>query len=624
MTALTNGRSAWSRWLVAGLAAVAIAAAVLTTETAAASPNMGTRPLEPRGDGGVAVQGAPGVPLVGTTTNCDNFRLFLPLLFPTPLDLPDEGWTWVEPSGRRFRSVSGLVVASDVASNDTGANHDSHDLDVAVLVDPGQEGVLSSVNRDHPDDPRLAPEFERGVDRIGVEWETGIRPDEKHGDGERPVFPKWAWPSVGDRVWTEGHWVFDCGHPDEVVIGTENTPSGPILVKELRYRSEIHPARAMASMRDQAAPLPGTGNMPVPVTATDLYIHGRGGFVVDQLHCGMSIIIDGVGGNGDPDACPTKTSPIAVDFNFDVCLPPRPAGSPTLGWVVQPGPGNTVPIAPIIQSTPATGACLLGDQFDHGEMLHVRVPLAGTGIAPEEVYARKIDAGWVGGAPQLLRHFRVTLNRMDLHDDHDTGTPGELSFFWMNIDRARDGEWIRLSDFADGNMNDYDDDNFGGDGYMDFTGATFDFFVRPDQPFTISTNGYDQDCLDDTFGVHTLSFVSYLACYANPLESGVNDKLVSLPTVWAPEATTFGPTHSPEYGSGRRSCRRSRWCRIVFHPLQSSPNGITNSRSPSRRFSTTRRRPPWSLLHLWPTPRGGTTPMSPRDSARATNRVARA
>lgn len=530
------------RWLAALITAMCMAVALGSSEIAAIGGSATGQP-EP-----------PGIPLVGRTADCDNFRLAVLPLDLLSFDLPDEGWTWVEPAGRRFRSVSGLVVASDVASNDTGANHDSHDVDVAVLVDPGQEGILSSVNRDHADDPRLPPEFERGVDRIGMEWETGIRPTEKSGDGAPPMFPKWAWPSIGDRVWTEGHWVFDCGHPDEVVIGTVETPVGPVPIKEKRYRSEIHPARAVASMRDQARPLPQSGNVPVPVTATDVYIHGRAGFVVDQLNCGMGIIVNGVGGSGNPDTCHTKTSPIDVDFNFDVCLPPRPAGS-TLAWAVEPGPGNTLSTAPEIHSTAATGACLLGDQFDHGEMLHVRVPLAGTGAAPEDIYARKIDAGWVGGAQPPLRRFRVTLNQMDLHDDHDDVpfNQGELSFFWMNINRAADGEWIRLADFANGNMNNYDDSPGNGDGEMNFTGAVFDFYVRPGQPFTIRTHGYDQDCLDDTFGDHTLSLLSYVNCYTlNISEAGANDRLISLPSPVAPDATTFGPNSSPEYGVGNR------------------------------------------------------------------------
>ena len=65
------------------------------------------------------------------------------------------------------------------------------------MVDPGQDDLLSVQPSDY----------------LGVEWETGIRPWEKSGDGAAPSVPKWMWPADGDRVWAEGHWVFDCGHP---------------------------------------------------------------------------------------------------------------------------------------------------------------------------------------------------------------------------------------------------------------------------------------------------------------------------------------------------------------------------------------------------------------------------
>ena len=125
--------------------------------------------------------------------------------------------------------------------------------------------------------------------------------------------------------------------------------------------------------------------MAVPVTATDLYIHGRGGFVVEQLNCGMGIIIDGVPPNGDHDGCATKTTPIARNYEFDVCLPPAHPGG-TLTWTVEPGPGNSIAVDPVItERTPAGAACQ--GSFDTQKMLHVVVPLAGSGAVPEDVYA---------------------------------------------------------------------------------------------------------------------------------------------------------------------------------------------------------------------------------------------
>ncbi len=491
----------------------------------------------------------PPAPMPGTTGACDDFKLELLPFGLITFDIADEGWVWVNP-GRKFRSVSGRVDKSHVAYNDTPANHDSHDHNTKIVVDPGQEDILSIVNDDDPADPRP-------VDTIEVEWEIGARPGEKKGDGAHPTFPKWAWPSVGDRVWVDGSWIFDCGHPtDELVSAT------PFPTFIHHYRSEIHPARAIASMRDQARALPGSGNMAVPVTATDLYIHGRGGFVVDQLNCGMGIIINGVPGSGDHDGCPVKTSPIDVNFQFDVCIPPNPGGGAVLKWIDEPGPGNTVGIAPVFDATvPASPACKSG-AFDQDRMLRVTVPLANTGVVPEDVYARKIYVGWIGGAQPALRHFKVRLKRMDLHDDQDVDPgDGELSFFWMNVNRA-DREWIRLSDFADGNMNDYDDDHLSGDGYMTFTNAVFDFYVRPGQTFTVSANGYDQDCYDGSFGDHDLKVSTYVGCALDIPEAGNNDPMVSIPTDVAPDATTFG---APDYGVGNQDLKAQHVLITVNH-----------------------------------------------------------
>jgi len=93
----------------------------------------------------------PTQPTDGTTTHCDDFRLLLNLGF-FSLDVgglydpTDEGWVWIEPEGRHFRSISGVSVSSGVTNKDTPANHDSHDHTNDVRVDVGQEDRLSIVN----------------------------------------------------------------------------------------------------------------------------------------------------------------------------------------------------------------------------------------------------------------------------------------------------------------------------------------------------------------------------------------------------------------------------------------------------------------------------------------------
>jgi len=381
------------------------------------------------------------------------------------VDVTDPGWVWVQPGAstdatKRYRTVTGMVTDSGVSYTDFPTLHDSHDLDVRVKVDPGYEDVLSSANDGE----------------ASMEWETGILPDQLSGDGN--IFPKWAWPSVGDRVWTEGHWIFDCGHPSNNV-----------------WHTEIHPARAIASMRNQMRALPGTGTTPVRVTATDLYIHGESGFAVQDIKCGFEMTL-----SLDP-SCDETSTPIDTDYTFSICTPPLPFDKALLATSVENGPGNTVGSGfdPVLQVVDSTGACS-GPGFGPSQV-NVTVPLAGSGVSPSDVYARRIYAGWVFPSKDL-RHFKLTLNQMTLHQDFETqGWDCECTFFWMNVDKAHGNEWIRLSDFATGNMNDYDDEigPLGGDGIMGFDGAVFDYFVDNQTTVNVRANGYDQDCLDGWF-----------------------------------------------------------------------------------------------------------------------------
>src|SRR5262249_8732248 len=159
--------------------------------------------------------------------------------------------------------------------------------------------------------------------------------------------------------------------------------------------------------------------------------------------CGQQIIVDA--GTCGVSPYPHRGSPIDVNFEFDILSPPKPHPAAVLATFVENGPGNTVGAAPILAPTA------------DGSKVHVTAPLAGRGATPDDVYARKIYVGWVF-PPEGLRHLKLTLNRMDLHDDMDPD-PGdcECTFFWMNVDRAPNA-WIRLSTFATGDMNDYDDD----------------------------------------------------------------------------------------------------------------------------------------------------------------------
>jgi len=172
----------------------------------------------------------------------------------------------------------------------------------------------------------------------------------------------------------------------------------------------------------------------------------------------------------------------------------------------------------------------------------------------------------------------VKLDRMDLHNDTDDVPfdDGELTFFWVNVDRAGD-EWSRIVDFEiptfqdcqfpcpnhTNTMNDYDDDGGCCQGELDFSGPAFDFYVRDGQPFTIRANGYDQDCYDfhGNYGNHNLRILMYVGCHTTDIdEFGNNDALTPLPSPLHPMDTTFGP---PDYGVGSQDLRA--W-KLVFNP----------------------------------------------------------
>lgn len=514
-------------------------------------------------------------PINGSSAACTDFRLIV-IPYVIESDVTDEGWVWVQRgdiSQPRYQSVSGVVTQSEVASNDTPANHNSHDQDFSVLVDHAYEGILSNVNR--PNSPNFDNlEANDGADdlraptRIGVEWELGTFPSEKGRTVPQRYFPRWAWPSIGDRVWANGNWVFDCGHGKKVGVLRPNPNASlpPVFIGEEFFRSEIHPPRAIASMRRQAGTLPGTGTTPVPVTATDLYIHGEAGFVTEILNCGMSIVIDGFGPDDDPDACPIKTTPIAENFEFDICLPPRPSPAAELSWRIEAGPANSVPgHEPEVTRIAAPAGCAnddVGDaistsdtdeSYDLVTALHVRVPLAGSGVADVETYARRIVAGWVHPPAPPLPHLRLTLDRVNVHSSGDGGIAasddGELTFFFVNIDRASN-EWIRVADYApvasNGNsvLNDYDP-RLLTDSFTTLSGAVFDFYVPHGQDVGIAARVYDQDCYDDDFGEHHLSLGTYVGCALDVDETGNNDELGKLDVRLLP--SSFGTL--PGFGS---------------------------------------------------------------------------
>ena len=487
----------------------------------------------------------------GSNQACSDFRTILVnlgIFGALEYDSTDEGWVYVNlthPGEPRFQSASGLCLSSQVAYNDNTANHDSHDHGTDIKVDAQYLNLLSNVNGPNNEDDADGIESLCDPTNLELEWEIGTFPGEKGATVQQRTFPRWAWPNVGDRVWTNGSWIFDCGHAKKICLRRD--PDFHICLDERSYfHAEIHPPRAIASMRNQAATLPSSGTTPVPVTATDLYIHGRAGMVGDVLQCGMPVVLGG--GICDTAPYPHRGFAINEDFDFDICLPVRPTADARLQWVIAGGPANSVPLTvePVITRMDAQlPECGNADApMDPATYLHVHIPLGGTSVGPDEVYARRITAGWVEPPDPTLQHLNVSIDRMDLHDSKDNdellnplcGEDGELSFWWATLDRARDNSWLRLADYApvdsNGNsvLNDYDPELLG-HSFVELPGAAWDFYVRQGQSLNLRARGFEQDCYDQFFGEHTMNVATpYAYCFASPTtcRDNNNDELDKL------------------------------------------------------------------------------------------------
>jgi hypothetical protein len=163
---------------------------------------------------------------------------------------------------------------SEVAEEDTLWTHYTHDKTQFVIPDPGYRHLVSS-----------SRQF------IEVEWDGASDMTTNGGSNDANdmtwgAMPEFVWPSAGDRVWVEGHWVFDCGHP-----GSKNPAN-------VTFASEIHPPRAVVTFRLNhptgnipfvnnpfrfgVPDMPVTGLTGIPLTEADIFVSGNGGGTNDQ------------------------------------------------------------------------------------------------------------------------------------------------------------------------------------------------------------------------------------------------------------------------------------------------------------------------------------------------------
>jgi hypothetical protein len=339
-----------------------------------------------------------------------------------------------------------------------------------------------------------------------VEWENASAM--KVNDDDDRVWgslPEYAWPAVGDRVWVEGRWIFDCGHTG--ASGLSSVRNIVNVNNYVKYDSEIHPPRAVVAFRlnhtalasepyraGSVMPsswLPVTGEavaaLPpptlVPVTEADIFVSGNGGGANDKCmlmkdcgdsdHTGPLVAINNVNYVFDIYPPGTKYDSFEANGTFKV-LPPIADASLQYRIVDQSGelPLHTcgrdlsycLTVQPTIcllgASTPPTPsdptqqtnlgtACPTLMPGEQPTRLRVILPFAGSYA---NYFAKSILLGWddvpdpAGHATPVVHTLKVTLKQFTVDQDGRCCTNADWRVF-VNVG----GQGRYISPFFDTN-----------------------------------------------------------------------------------------------------------------------------------------------------------------------------
>jgi len=297
---------------------------------------------------------------------------------------------------------------------DFPATHVRSDVNYFVQLDPQDAGRLGTGNGD-------------GL--LAFEWEAGS-------------YPAFAWAGPGDRVVGLGRWIFDCGHPAPIPGSCAANPAQACVLDSdchppicptcsrtdicqgvrFQYQTELHPPQATAVIRTGRGALLGRRGhrRAVSVTRADVYVSPNAGGAGDR--CILTAQPSSFGLLSTQ--CFPLSQPVApanaVDFVFDLPLPPRPPGAHgrhalLVRKVIRDAPGGI--------SAPLRIERVLDGPNPH---LHVSVLMTGN---PDDVlaplptgFAATILAGWRHDRTRLA-HVRVTLQDIVVHNPLQRVTP---------------------------------------------------------------------------------------------------------------------------------------------------------------------------------------------------------
>ena len=344
-------------------------------------------------------------------------------------------WVRADPRDHRNRArvVEGVLLRAKITNVDFPLKpwHTFHDWNFLVKVDRQYRYLLNDETREHHSIKILSKGAEP-EDIIENEWDSTF-------------VPLWAVPQPDVRVWMMGRWIYDCGHPPEVVVRVPlPAPSlGPDFFEQTvytrskldeliskggavirgdperlgRHRLELHPLRAIASFASEAALLDGN-RAPTQATRAVVYIGHQGGYIRQSIN--------------------------DQDYAFDVHLPPRPRRDAAPAWCTS-RPLGTLPAEPVVSPFPAR----------EPRRLRVRIPLKDVSSVSE--YGLILSAGWNdpdGAEAAKIRHYRVVIQRvirLDKPRETKHGPVFEPMIFFIGVN----GRWLRKDIKADQSLLDF-------------------------------------------------------------------------------------------------------------------------------------------------------------------------
>ncbi len=342
--------------------------------------------------------------------------------------LIEEGWSLAHPADLLVpRRLEGEVVAGHPPYGDFYFNHDTEDYNFFVV--PDNQNVLASDEDQNYEYLLGYGNFHNGVEeelgRVEVEWEYGAHSWNDAADSGYYGFPDWAWPNLGDRVVTEGFWIFDCGH----------TP----------FRTEIHPPWFVATIRNweqstQARGSDRTGSAMAlgaddkdfsPVTVADVFISSFGGEAVDNIFDDSDFL-------GREDWwMPVNNR----DYDFSIPAPPKPSPDAELVFRIL-GPPSDYMWPPGHVGPAFDTSDMFPYERDGRTFVGVHIPMTEVPDADFMVFAKTLVVGWDVPEPDA-KHFRISVDRWNVYDDLEGASESEYSAWVASGDQHR---FVKVSD----------------------------------------------------------------------------------------------------------------------------------------------------------------------------------